>query len=58
MRQRPRLCRECHAPATHVEVTQRPAAVLRLDGSIRRFAERVSVFWCDSHSGVRRIGGL
>jgi transcriptional regulator NrdR family protein len=52
---RPRLCRECHAPATHVEVEERPAAVLKRDGTMRRFTETVNVFWCAQHSGMKAL---
>lgn len=50
----PRVCRECHEPATHGEVEQRPAAVIKLDGTIRRFIEPVTVYWCADHTGIRR----
>lgn len=52
-----RLCRECHMPATHAEIEQRPAAVLHLDGSIHRFMESVVVYWCAGHGDtIRRAG--
>lgn len=46
-------CRECHVTATYGEVEQRPAAVLHLDGTIERFVEIVTVYWCDNHSGIK-----
>ena len=48
-----RRCRQCHGTATRVEQYERPAAVLHLDGTIKRSVETVSVFWCNDHSGMR-----
>ena len=52
---RPRLCRECHAPATHAEIETRPAMVLKLDGTKVRFTETVTVYWCDEHTGIKAV---
>lgn len=50
---RPRLCRKCHAPATHVEVSYRNACIIKLDGTLQRFIEPLNVFWCKYHYGPK-----
>lgn len=49
---RPRLCRQCHARATHVEIQARPTVTIYMDGTVERDVENVSVYWCDQHSGI------
>lgn len=48
---RPRRCRQCHVPATHVEITQRPECRISRDGVVTRWTGEVHVFWCPVHFG-------
>lgn len=47
---RPRLCSECHRPATHVEYEQQPQVVIRAGKTLRTLTW-VGTYWCGEHSG-------
>lgn len=51
-RRRPRRCRACHAPATHATEQERPATSIKRDGTVTRWQEVVTVYWCADHTEV------